>query len=65
MSSGAAFIESNIGRELVTGMVMQMRAIRQVGWRKHLDLPSNDLMHEPKNLNRNFATLRLWCVGDD
>ncbi|VWD18088.1 hypothetical protein [Burkholderia lata] len=64
MSSSAAFIESDLGRELVTGMVMQMRAIRQVGWRKHLDLPSNDLMHEPKNLNRNFAMLRLWCVGD-
>lgn len=40
-----------------------LRAVRTVGWSKHLDRPSDKGMHLAKNVNRNFAVLQL-CLDD-
>lgn len=59
VSPSAAFIQSDFGRYIVTDLILQMRSLRPNGWTKHLDIPSNGIMHTPNNLNRNLAMLRL------
>lgn len=45
--------------EAIGELAAYLRAVRTVGWSKHLDRPSHEGLHLAKNVNRNFAVLQL------
>jgi hypothetical protein len=49
--------------EAIGELTEYLRALRTVGWSKHLDRPSDKGLHLAKNVNRNFAVLQL-CLDD-
>lgn len=49
--------------EAISELTTYLRAVRTVGWSKHLDRPSDNGQHLAKNLNRNFAVLQL-CLDN-
>jgi hypothetical protein len=50
-------------RQAIEELTVHLRAVRTVGWSKHLDRPSDNGQHLAKNLNRNFAVLQL-CLDN-